>query len=556
MATTDLSSSYVTYGMLQKNHEFVDWVRVDLGEDDKVRVQNANASSSEGDSFKDMDERAFEKFKTQWQEISASETLSRNSSTESFAMVQDSINVGKKLLASASAKTLTPDSISYGVFDSDWNPVKLSPRHSNVDVAILLHAADKNKSNTELRTYLNETLEGDITTTHSDKTKSMVMDGVLPIVPVRRSVHQQFLIKQSVQLFFRKSSIEFFACFPLRYSPRTIYRFDMVNGGIDYAFWQKLQQQSNNAEKPTMNDKLLEMKSSIVTNTAVIKDKMATNTAEFKENFQKSTVDLKNNINEKVVSTRESTKKMPMKLSAMRWKMATNAATMKNNFASKVTTTKDSLLKRNSKLEGEGGATTAAAASSEPPAPTNALAKMSQMKLRMSKNTASMRNKFSWKLSKDSLLKTNNATTSSEEGGAPAAEQTTMTEKVNQMKQKMTENTNVMKQKMTENTNVMKERMTESTNQMKERMTESTNVMKQKNDGKHQCHEAARDRKHQPDDAKNERNHRQHAKPVDGQDLAQQKEAVAVEHWKEKVPRRGRSQGCGGGSIRYGYHGH
>ena len=78
MEAKDDTPSYVTYGMLHKNHEFVDWVRVDILEDEKTYVQNANSNvsnpqSKQGDCFRAMDERAFDKFKTQWQEISAAD---------------------------------------------------------------------------------------------------------------------------------------------------------------------------------------------------------------------------------------------------------------------------------------------------------------------------------------------------------------------------------------------------------------------------------------------------------------------------------------------------
>jgi peptidoglycan/xylan/chitin deacetylase (PgdA/CDA1 family) len=58
-----------------------------------------------------------------------------------------------------------------------------------------------------------------------DAVKSMVEDGQLPMVPVKRSSAHQFLIQQSVDWFFRQETVRFFACQPYRFSPRTIYRF-------------------------------------------------------------------------------------------------------------------------------------------------------------------------------------------------------------------------------------------------------------------------------------------------------------------------------------------
>lgn len=464
-STKDETSSYVTYGMLHKNHEFVDWIRVDLEDDDMVRVQNANANILDDNSLKDMDERAFEKLKAQWQEISASEAVAKTSNETSLAKVQDSILMGKKLMASATAKTLTPETTSYGVFDADWNPVKLTPRNSDMDVAILLDAASKEGNNKGMRTYLTE--------------KSVPRDGKLPIVPVRKSLHQQFLMKQSVQLFFRQGSIQMFAAAPFRHSPRTIYRFDLVNGGIDHTFLQKVQ--INNGQpgidnKPSMNDKLIEMRSKMVTNTAEIQKSFKTGSEKFSNNFNTTVATTRDSImnltNKKTLLTSNSNdeageqtaaaaagtpQQAPVKqrFGMMRMKMATNPF-MKN-----------SLLKTNqnkpNQEEGENKeAETPAAAPAAAPTPAPAANKLSQMKLRMSENTSRMRFGFG---------KKNAAQTE-------AAEKQNMTEKLNQMKLRMSENTTHMKQRMTENTNQMKILVTENTTQMKERMAQNTITMK------------------------------------------------------------------------------
>lgn len=456
--------------MLHKNHEFVDWVRVDIGEDEKQRVQNVNANSNDADSFRDMDERAFEKFKNQWQEISAADAITgSNSSLENLPKVQDSIMAGKKLIATATAKTLTPDSISYGVFDADWNPVKLTPRHSNVDVAILLHAAseeEKNGNVTGMRTYLTEKLVGDPATTHTDITKSKISDGKLPIVPVKRSAKQQFLIKQSVQLFFGKNSIEFFACFPLRHSPRTIYRFDMINGGIDHTFWQKMKIKNSSEGGDKNNDKLKAMNAKLIE----MRSKVASNTADLQKSLQTSTDEFKYNLNAKVSNTKESfrnlkNKKMTnnsndgedgtsertdasTKLSEMRLKMANNATSMKTSFASKMMSTKSSLLNNN---DAEGGT-----AITEPEK-TNMSTKLSQMKLSMSQNTSRMKFGFGSK----SLLSSNSNADEDNNGNSEVAEvPRTMSGKFSQMKLRMSEKNNQMKQRMSENTTSFKNSFT------------------------------------------------------------------------------------------------
>jgi hypothetical protein len=478
MDNKDADFSYVTYGMLHKNHEFVDWVRVDLEEEDKVFVQNANANASlDGDTFKDMDERAFEKFKTQWQEISVSDagTSSGTATPEESARssMMNNINntsiagkdFGKKLLASATAKTLTPDSVSYGVFDAFWNPVKFSPRHSNVDVAILMHAASEegkigsasssissSNTNTETeeasyprkRTYLSETLGTDPATTHSDVTKSKVSDGTLPIVPVRRSNQHQFMIKQSVKFFFAKESIQFFACFPLRYSPRTIYRFDMVNGGIDRNIFQK----RNATKELTSGDE----------------------TAAAKMNAK---------LNE--IST---------------------------SFASKVSTTKESIRNLKSKKsvdeekkDGDGSERT-----------TKMSTKLRDMRSKMATKSFSLRSSFklkgSWKMKKNS--RNNNSVPDDIKNSDSADSETKNSMPVNlgQMKQRMVENTTNMKQKMTENTTNMKQKMSENTTNMKQKNDRKHRQHETKNVGEHSHNETARDGKHRHSEAKNVAKHR------------------------------------------------
>jgi len=471
MDNKDADFSYVTYGMLQKNHEFVDWVRVDLEEEDKVFVQNANANPSlDGDTFKDMDERAFEKLKTQWQEISVSDAgnSSGNATPEesSRSSMMNNINntsiagkdFGKKLLASATAKKLTPDSVSYGVFDAFWNPVKFSPRHSNVDVAILMHAAsEEGKSgsaississytNTETeeasyprkRTYLSETVGTDPATTHSDLTKSKVSDGTLPIVPVRRSNHHQFMIKQSVKFFFAKDSIQFFACFPLRYSPRTIYRFDMVNGGIDRNIFQK-----RNATKELtsgdetaaakMNAKLNEISTSFASKVSTTKESILNLKSKKSLDEEKKDGD-----------GSERTTKMSTKLRDMRSKMTPKSFSLRSSFKLKGSWKMKKNSRNNNSDLNDIKSSDCADNETKNSTPVN----LGKMKERMVENTTNMKQK--------------------------------MTENTTNMKQKMSENTTNMKQKVSENTANMKQKMSENTANMKQRVTENTATVKQK----------------------------------------------------------------------------
>ena len=509
------SFSYVTYGMLQKNHDFVDWVRVDLEDDDIIHVENDSSdndtatkdafsqprgggaatstaaaavtrttSSQSIDASKEMDERAFELFKAQWQEISAcdpdesgerhtthdpdhdNQSETNESSTNSF--VQVPIGLGKKILCGAIAPS--PESVSFGVFDEHWNVVKLSPRHSNVDMAILLHAAseagkednkenygdDHSKSDQMSSTANNMTNKKEYSHNKRTYLKDPLLgkEGELPIVPIRRSSQQQFWIKKSVDLFFRKNSIEFFACFPLRFSPRTIYRFDMVHGGVDRNFWhqrktaeqQQQQQQhgSGNSSRQSVAStrnvgaKLAESRTKIAGNAADLRNSLASRVSTTKDSFwknlsRKSSTDSREEAggsNKGAANFGSSNM-----LGEMRSKMTSNAASMRNSFASRVSTTKETFLNlsnntktkkkdpKDSGVEGTGG--------NNKDIDTTMPAKLSQMKQRMSENTSSMRNSFASKVSatKQSFLNMKNKTNSS--GGDVLEESAFATDGVN-----------------------------------------------------------------------------------------------------------------------------
>jgi peptidoglycan/xylan/chitin deacetylase (PgdA/CDA1 family) len=117
------------------------------------------------------------------------------------------------------------------------SPIEYYGRYSNMDCAIILEAMKEytNRNNSRATTVddihddqSSSSLTTTTTTTLVDLSSinRQLHDGNLPIVPIRRSQSHQLCIKQSVNLFFNRFTIQYFACQPLRYSPRTIYRFD------------------------------------------------------------------------------------------------------------------------------------------------------------------------------------------------------------------------------------------------------------------------------------------------------------------------------------------
>ena len=112
-STTD----YVTYGLLDMDQKFVDWFRFD--------VQSSSSSSSSPSEEEDK------------------KTIDHNERQDELAFADF-----RKLLSSSPSLekehfpiNVMPESVSYAVFDSKWDPIRFSPRHTNTDVAMLLHAA-------------------------------------------------------------------------------------------------------------------------------------------------------------------------------------------------------------------------------------------------------------------------------------------------------------------------------------------------------------------------------------------------------------------------------
>mmetsp|Transcript_829 Transcript_829/g.1910 ORF Transcript_829/g.1910 Transcript_829/m.1910 type:complete len:695 (+) Transcript_829:276-2360(+) len=308
---TNESSNYVIYGLLQKNHDYVDWIRVVCDRDwnSAVASKKAETTAGEGkeelasvavaaaaaadvsssienneDFFRELDVRAFRRFKQmrlqpkQQQQLQQQEPFNdakynkkdstsnvtkgigisdrENSSRFSFEFKKLKLRCGLCIVS----PNVSPESTSYGIFDSNWNPLRFSPRHSNADVAILIRAATEEQKKqepanvedlsdhhsdavgwkrTSLSTLGNDSFssEDDAAENNnqlSEQIQTEMEKGNLPLVPVRRSSQQQFLVKQSVNMFFRKESIQFFACFPYRNSPRTICRFEMMDPPNNY----------------------------------------------------------------------------------------------------------------------------------------------------------------------------------------------------------------------------------------------------------------------------------------------------------------------------------
>ncbi|OEU11829.1 glycoside hydrolase/deacetylase [Fragilariopsis cylindrus CCMP1102] len=377
-SSSSSESYYVTYGVLEKNQEYVDWFRyyyfdnhhnneTKKKQDDNQDQDSSSNNNSDYETItadEDFDQHAFEQFRL-WslynnlqypttsdndkdndddnnkrdnvddnnkrdnEELTAREegSISISASASASVIGKSKIIIDGLVTAARQKKdnlknnlrnnynlnhhnlnlknnvknnlNLDPNTVSYIVFDSQWNLLRFSPRYTNIDIAILLQAAAMNEQQQQQQQRLQEQpqhktqtqkqqnqkklddtggISGDDdgggddgeknkndndnqdddddngggnehTSTcqngsrsnfsSSHKRQSVVGDfdlvqikiqqGILPIVPIRRSFFQQSILKKSVDLFFTKESIPFFACFPFRYSPRTIYRFDFVN---------------------------------------------------------------------------------------------------------------------------------------------------------------------------------------------------------------------------------------------------------------------------------------------------------------------------------------
>lgn len=260
------------------------------------------------------------------------------------------------------------------------------------------------------------------------------------LVPARRSAQHQFLIKQSVNLMFRQQSVQFFACFPLRYSPRTIYRFDMGVGdgnNIKIKFWNH----KKNGEAGSGDDaekkipvKLNQMRLSMAEKTASYRNTLASKVETTKQSFlnhknknkdsgngnpeenNKDTADAGAGADGDAGADASTEKPMNAKLSQMRQRMSTNTAGLREGFASTVSNTKQSIRNmknKNSNSEINTSDDGEAKAETE----TEKMgSKLSQMRLRMATNTAEMRNNLATKVSttKESIAKMVTTPTSAE----------------------------------------------------------------------------------------------------------------------------------------------
>jgi len=336
MEQTNDESSYVVYGVLQKQHKYVDWIRVDcvppvtenaaVGEGDQEDAVTVGGSIRENEEdYRKLDLRAFESLNNsilhdqdnsnsnsnddgddgdgdgdaddadETNEHAAQDDSNKNKNKNnsrrsgygySFHLGRPKLGKLPKSLRRLSSsmglfQTVSPQTISYGIFDADWKPLRFSPRHTNYDVAILLYAAaeeqkrreeekefedvdanadadadadaddanddhrdpasDGHWKRTRLKTqtghgggmFSASTSSSDANADAHDKpnvlqhVQTQIQEGKLPLVPVRRSAQKQSATKLSVKSFFRKESFQLAACVPLWNSPRTIVGFDL-----------------------------------------------------------------------------------------------------------------------------------------------------------------------------------------------------------------------------------------------------------------------------------------------------------------------------------------
>eukprot|EP00537_Pseudo-nitzschia_pungens_P005752 CAMPEP_0172377236 /NCGR_PEP_ID=MMETSP1060-20121228/68799_1 /TAXON_ID=37318 /ORGANISM="Pseudo-nitzschia pungens, Strain cf. cingulata" /LENGTH=731 /DNA_ID=CAMNT_0013104913 /DNA_START=31 /DNA_END=2224 /DNA_ORIENTATION=+ len=329
MEQTNGESSYVVYGVLQKQHKYVDWIRVDcvppvtenaaVGEGDQEDAVTVGGSIRENEEdYRKLDLRAFESLNNsilhdqdnnnsnsnddgdgdgddadETNEHAAQDDSNKNKNKNnsrrsgyccSFHLGRPKLGKLPRSLRRLSSSmglfpTVSPQTISYGIFDADWKPLRFSPRHTNYDVAILLYAAaeeqkrreeekefedvdanadadadaddanddysdpasDGHWKRTRLKTqtghgggmFSASTSSSDANADAHDKpnvlqhVQTQIQEGKLPLVPVRRSAKKQSATKLSVKSFFRKESFQLAACVPLWNSPRTIVGFDL-----------------------------------------------------------------------------------------------------------------------------------------------------------------------------------------------------------------------------------------------------------------------------------------------------------------------------------------
>lgn len=196
----------------------VDWLKVKIPESSTATPLNVLSTATHGNESREGD----------MQPLVAQllEQAQKENDTSS--------DLGQLSTLSSSSPTNTPP--PFVVFDATWNPIFFSSRKTSLDSAMILHAATQRQheelesegaTSEDPREEANEQSgpAGRTLVANKNEVHDMVNNGDLPLVPVRRSSVTQLLTQQSVNLFFHRESVRFFACQPYRFSPRTFYRF-------------------------------------------------------------------------------------------------------------------------------------------------------------------------------------------------------------------------------------------------------------------------------------------------------------------------------------------
>lgn len=116
------------------------------------------------------------------------------------------------------------------IFNPNGVPVLFSSIHSAFDVAYILHVTQKQKAHPKQAGANNN---GDskyrsvkFQISNQKMVQELVFKGELPFVPTHKPIWSQWLLKRSMELFFNRETVRYFACGPLRYN-NSLYFFDV-----------------------------------------------------------------------------------------------------------------------------------------------------------------------------------------------------------------------------------------------------------------------------------------------------------------------------------------
>jgi hypothetical protein len=216
--STETSESLMIYGVLSEAKDsvsvWVDWYKVHVDYDDSIEDRLSFSS------------RSYAIFDDQWHPL---KFFGKRSSLDSAAilfaakqMQQSGISLENYATPSTDENENLDESTGNAGRKSSHHPSMLQETFRKFKQSSFFHAITRQGSSDSLEATAEPFYRSKL---DLEAVKTQVQDGDLPMVPVKRSSAQQFLIEKSVDFFFRQETVRFFACQPYRFSPRTIYRF-------------------------------------------------------------------------------------------------------------------------------------------------------------------------------------------------------------------------------------------------------------------------------------------------------------------------------------------